>query len=129
MGPAQAPPPHGPARHAGAGKSLAAAVAAAHEAAGPGRLAKGAQHANGQPEWAACHDALAAIDDFASRHGRAAEWNLDDYEICQMPRRLSDEVGELDAAAQAQTMDPAARVDLVRLALPLPAPPESTPPA
>src|SRR5256885_7298927 len=38
---------------------------------GLGDWQKGAQHANGQPEWAACHDALAAIDDFASRHGRA----------------------------------------------------------
>ncbi|MET1537355.1 replication endonuclease, partial [Burkholderia sola] len=84
---------------------------------GLGDWQKRAQHASGQPEWAACHDALAAIDDFASRHGRAAEWNLDDYEICQMARRLSDEVGELDAGAQAQNMDLAARVDLVRLML------------
>lgn len=72
---------------------------------------------DGTPEWAACHDALTAIDGFAARHGRAAEWNLDDLEICQMAQRLSDEVGELDAGAQAQGMDLAARVDLVRLML------------
>src|SRR5258708_23847129 len=81
---------------------------------GLGDWQKGAQHANGQPEWAACHDALAAIDDFASRHGRAAEWNLDDYEICQMARRLSAEGGALGPCAQAHNIHPAPRAGLVR---------------
>lgn len=69
------------------------------------------------PEWAACFDALVAIDDFAARHGNAAEWNLSDYEICAMAKRLAEEVAELDSGAQAQAMDLPARVDLVRLML------------
>ena len=44
-----------------------------------------------------------------------------------MARRLSDEVGELDAGAQAQNMDLAARVDLVRLMLRMLGLQESTP--
>jgi hypothetical protein len=81
-------------------------------ALGLGRLAQG-----DQPEWAACFDALVAIDAFGARHGRAAEWNLDDQEIRRLALRLADEAGELDASAQAQEMDLAGRIDLVRLVL------------
>ncbi len=70
-----------------------------------------------QPEWAACFDALQAIDDFSTRHGQAAEWNLSDGEICAMAKRLAEEVAELDSGAQAQGLDLAARVDMVRLML------------
>ena len=82
------------------------------KAMGLGRLA-----GSSQPEWAACFDALVAIDEFSERHGQAAEWNLCDSEICGMAKRLAQEVAELDSGAQAQGLDLPARVDMVRLML------------
>lgn len=69
------------------------------------------------PEWAACYDALCAIHEFSQDHGQAASWNLSDYEICAMAKRLAGEVEELDTGLQALGTDMPGRVDAVRLML------------
>ena len=70
-------------------------------------------------EWEASYDALQAIDEFAAKYGRAGEWNLSDWEICQMAKRLAHGVGEMDSGAQSEEiqMDVAGRVDMLRLML------------
>jgi hypothetical protein len=69
------------------------------------------------PEWAASYDALCAIHEFSQEHGQAASWNLSDYEICAMAKRLVAEVEDLDAGLQALGTDVPGRVDAVRLML------------
>ncbi|MGX5664210.1 replication endonuclease [Diaphorobacter nitroreducens] len=67
------------------------------------------------PEWAQAWDLLQAVADFEDRFGAASLWNLDDYEICAMAKKLATEADELDAMAQSQNATLADRVDSIRL--------------
>lgn len=70
---------------------------------------------NTPPEWAQAWDLLQAVADFEDRFGAASLWNLDDYEICAMAKKLAAEADELDALAQGQNATLADRVDSIRL--------------
>ena len=67
------------------------------------------------PEWAQAWDLLQAIADYEDRFGLASLWNLEDYEICRMAKKLAAEADELDALAQGQGCTLAERVDSIRL--------------
>ena len=70
---------------------------------------------NTPPEWAQAWDLMQAVADFEDRFGAASLWNLDDYEICAMAKKLATEADELDALAQGQNATLADRVDSIRL--------------
>ena len=70
---------------------------------------------NTPPEWAQAWDLLQAVADFEDRFGAASLWNLDDYEICAMAKKLATEADELDALAQGQNAALTDRVDSIRL--------------
>ncbi len=67
------------------------------------------------PEWAKAWDLLQAVADYEDDFGQASLWNLDDYEICAMAKKLAAEADELDALAIGQGASLAARVDSIRL--------------
>ena len=67
------------------------------------------------PEWAQAWDLLQAVADYEDDFGQASLWNLDDYEICAMAKKLAAEADELDALAIGQGASLAARVDSIRL--------------
>ncbi len=70
---------------------------------------------NTPPEWAQAWDLMQAVADFEDRFGAASLWNLDDYEICAMAKKLATEADELDALAQGQNAALTDRVDSIRL--------------
>lgn len=67
------------------------------------------------PEWARAWDLMQAIADFEDEFGHAALWNLEDYEIREMAKKLAGEAEELDALCISQGMELAERVDSIRL--------------
>ena len=67
------------------------------------------------PEWAQAWDMLQSIADYEDRFGAAALWNLDDFAICEMAKKLAGEADELDALAIGQGASLAERVDSIRL--------------
>ncbi|MDR6152162.1 hypothetical protein QF021_000251 [Acidovorax delafieldii] len=70
---------------------------------------------NEPPEWAKAWDLLQAVADYEDDFGQASLWNLEDYEICTMAKKLAAEADELDALAIGQGASLAARVDSIRL--------------
>ena len=54
-----------------------------------------------QPEWAQAWDMLQAIAQYEDRFGAASLWNLDDFDICEMAKKLAGEADELDALASS----------------------------
>ena len=68
-----------------------------------------------QPEWAQAWDMLQAIAQYEDRFGAASLWNLDDFDICEMAKKLAGEADELDALAIGQGASLAERVDSIRL--------------
>ena len=67
------------------------------------------------PEWAQAWDLMQAVADYEDEFGQASLWNLDDYEICAMAKKLAGEADELDALAIGQGATLEARVDSIRL--------------
>ena len=67
------------------------------------------------PEWAQAWDMLQSIAQYEDRFGAAALWNLDDFAICEMAKKLAGEADELDALAIGQGASLAERVDSIRL--------------
>lgn len=67
------------------------------------------------PEWSQAWDMLQAIAQYEERFGAASLWNLDDFAICDMAKKLAGEADELDALAQGQGASLADRVDSIRL--------------
>lgn len=67
------------------------------------------------PEWAKAWDLLQAIAEFEDSYGAASLWNLDDYDICAMAKRLAAEADELDALAMGRGDALAARVQSIRM--------------
>ena len=49
------------------------------------------------PEWAQAWDLMQAVADYEDEFGQASLWNLDDYEICAMAKKLAGDADELDA--------------------------------
>ena len=74
-----------------------------------------AQYLARPPEWAQAWDLLQAIADYEDRFGVASMWNLADYEICAMAKKLAAEADELDALAIGQGCSMADRVDSIRM--------------
>ena len=68
-----------------------------------------------QPEWAQAWDLLQAIAGFEDVYGAASLWNLSDYDICEMAKKLSGEAHELDDICISQGGDLSARVDSIRM--------------
>ena len=67
------------------------------------------------PEWAQAWDLMQAVADYEDEFGQASLWDLDDYEICAMAKKLAGEADELDALAIGQGATLEARVDSIRL--------------
>lgn len=67
------------------------------------------------PEWAQAWDLLQAIADYEDRFGLASLWNLADFEVCAMAKKLAAEADELDALAIGQGCSLAERVDSIRM--------------
>lgn len=67
------------------------------------------------PEWAQAWDLLQAIADFEDEYGAATLWNLGDWEICEMAKKLASEADELDDLCIARGEGLAARVDSIRM--------------
>lgn len=67
------------------------------------------------PEWAQAWDLLQAVAGYEDEFGAASLWNLGDYEICEMAKKLAGEADELDALAIGQGASLAERVDSIRL--------------
>ncbi len=67
------------------------------------------------PDWAVAWDLLQAIARFEDDYGAATLWNLDDYEICEMAKKLAAEADELDAITSRDSGTLAARVDAIRM--------------
>jgi len=67
------------------------------------------------PEWAVAWDLLQSIAKFEDHYGAASLWNLDDYDICQMAKKLAGEADELDDVTIAAGGDLAARVNSIRM--------------
>ncbi len=67
------------------------------------------------PDWVVAWDLLQSIADFEDQFGAASRWNLDDYEICAMAKKLAAEADELDALCLADGGTLEARVDSIRL--------------
>lgn len=74
-----------------------------------------AEYLTTPPDWAVAWDLLQSIADFEDQFGAASRWNLDDYEICAMAKKLAAEADELDALCIADGGTLAARVDSIRL--------------
>lgn len=67
------------------------------------------------PEWVLAWDLMQTIADFEGRYGFASLWNLSDYDICQMAKKLAAEADELDAICMARGDGLAVRVDSIRM--------------
>jgi len=67
------------------------------------------------PEWAQAWDLMQALAGHEDRFGAATLWNLQDYEICDMAKKLAAEADELDALCQSQALGLAERVDSIRM--------------
>ncbi|WP_169167613.1 replication endonuclease [Acidovorax sp. SRB_24] len=67
------------------------------------------------PEWAQAWDLLQSVADFEDSYGAASLWNLADYEICEMAKKLAAQADELDDICIGQGGDLAARVDSIRM--------------
>ncbi|RYF02263.1 MAG: replication endonuclease [Comamonadaceae bacterium] len=67
------------------------------------------------PDWAVAWDLLQSIADFEDQYGMASLWNIDDYEVCEMAKKLADEADELDDVTIAAGGDLAARVNAIRM--------------
>jgi len=67
------------------------------------------------PEWVQAWDLMQAVADFDERFGGASLWNLADYEICEMAKKLAAQADELEAVTIAAGGDLAERVDSIRL--------------
>lgn len=78
-------------------------------------LAAAQMHADGPPEWVQAWDMLQAVADYEDRFGGASLWNLPDYEICAMAKKLAAEADELDAITIGSGGDLAARVQSIRM--------------
>ncbi|MDA8455285.1 replication endonuclease [Acidovorax sp. GBBC 3334] len=74
-----------------------------------------AQYLARPPEWAQAWDLLQAIADYEDRFGVASLWNLADFEICTMAKKLAAEADELDALAIGQGCSLADRLDSIRM--------------
>ena len=68
-----------------------------------------------QPEWADAWDLMQAVADFEDEYGAASMWNLGDWEICEMAKKLAGEADELDDLCIARGESLAARVDSIRM--------------
>ena len=74
-----------------------------------------AEYLASPPEWAAAWDLLQSVADFEDEYGAASLWNLDDWEIREMAKKLASEADELDALAIGQGDTLAQRVDSIRM--------------
>jgi len=74
-----------------------------------------AEYLASPPEWATAWDLLQAVADFEDEYGAASLWNLDDWEIREMAKKLASEADELDALALGQGDTLAQRVDSIRM--------------
>ena len=67
------------------------------------------------PDWAVAWDLLQSIAQFEDAYGAATLWNLQDYEICDMAKKLAAEADELDALCIGRGDGLDARVDSIRM--------------
>ncbi|UYL85544.1 replication protein [Acidovorax phage Alfacinha1] len=67
------------------------------------------------PDWAVAWDLMQSIAEYEDAYGAAAIWNLPDYDICEMAKKLATEADELDALCVGRGDGLAARVDSIRM--------------
>ena len=67
------------------------------------------------PGWLACLEALETIKAFEDAHGNAAQWNLSDWDVRNMARRIADEAEELDGVEVAAGASIERRFDTLRM--------------